>query len=102
MNRPQVDVFGQTLLEDPPHDPNCILSQVAASTEGLLAWKWALGTGDRGRQGKSAAFGRAHVVGGVEVLRGIENGQAVAPFQIVKETNAPKAIGQRKFAVKPS
>ena len=55
-----------------------------------------------GRQGKSAAFGRAHVVGGVEVLMSIENDQAVAPFQIVKETNAPKAIGQRKFAVKPS
>src|SRR3954454_22654551 len=49
---------------------------------------WALGTSDRGRrgrQGKSAAFGRAHVVGGDEVLRGSENDQAVAPLQIVKE-----------------
>jgi hypothetical protein len=55
-----------------------------------------------GRQGKSAAFGRAHVVGGDEVLRGIENDQAIAPFQIVKETNAAGAVGQRKFAVKPS
>ena len=55
-----------------------------------------------GRQGKSAAFGRAHVVGGVEVLRGIENDQAVAPFQIVKEINAARAVGLRKFAVKPS
>ena len=55
-----------------------------------------------GRQGKSAAFGRAHVVGGVEVLRGSENDQAVAPFQIVKEINAARAVGLRKFAVKPS
>ena len=55
-----------------------------------------------GRQGKSAAFGRAHVVGGVESLRGSENDQAVAPFQIVKEINAARAVGQRKFAVKPS
>ena len=59
-------------------------------------------TSSHGRQGKSAAFGRAHVVGGVEVLRGIENDQAVAPFQIVKEINAARAVGLRKFAVKPS
>ena len=63
---------------------------------------WALGTSDRGGQGKSAAFGRAHVVGGVESLRGMGNDQAVAPFQIVKETNAPKAIGLRKLAVRRS
>jgi hypothetical protein len=55
-----------------------------------------------GRQGKSAAFGRAHVVGGDEVLRGSENDQAVAPFQIVKEISAARAVGQGKFAVKPS
>ena len=24
MDRPPADVFGQALLEDPPHDPNCI------------------------------------------------------------------------------
>ena len=45
---------------------------------------WALGTSDRGRrgrQGKSAAFGPAHVVGGVEVLRGDENGHAVAALR---------------------
>jgi hypothetical protein len=42
------------------------------------------------------------VVGGVEVLRGDENDQAVAPFQIVKEINAERAIGQGKLAVKPS
>ena len=63
---------------------------------------WALGTSDGGRQGKSAAFGRAHVVGGVEVLRGIENDQAIAAFQIVKEINEASAVGLRKFAVKPS
>ncbi|MEH2516343.1 hypothetical protein V1279_001916 [Bradyrhizobium sp. AZCC 1610] len=55
-----------------------------------------------GRQGKSAASGRAHVVGGVEVLRGVENDQAVAPFQIVKEINEAGAVGLHKFAVKPS
>jgi hypothetical protein len=42
------------------------------------------------------------VVGGVEVLRSIENAQAIAPFQIVKEINAARAVGLRKFAVKPS
>ena len=55
-----------------------------------------------GRQGKSAASGRAHVVGGVEVLRGARNAQAIAPFQIVKEISAARAVGQGKFAVKPS
>jgi hypothetical protein len=42
------------------------------------------------------------VVGGVEVLRSIENDRAVAPFQIVKEINAARAVGLRKLAVKPS
>ena len=63
---------------------------------------WALGTSDCGWQGKSAASGRAHVVGGVEVLRGSENDQAVAPFQIVKKINGAGAVGLGKFAVKPS
>ena len=63
---------------------------------------WALGTSDGGRQGKSAAFGRAHVVGGVEVLRGDENGHAVAALRNLKEINASRAVGLRKFAVKPS
>jgi hypothetical protein len=35
MNRPPADVFEQALLDD----PNCILSQIAASTESLLAWE---------------------------------------------------------------
>jgi hypothetical protein len=59
-------------------------------------------TTDHGRQGKSAASGGAHVVGGVEVLRGIVNGQAIARFQIAKEINGAGAVGLRKFAVKPS
>ena len=63
---------------------------------------WALGTIDGGRQGKSAAFGRAHVVGGVEVLRSAKNDQAVAPFQIVREINGAGAVGLREYAVKPS
>jgi hypothetical protein len=41
------------------------------------------------------------VVGGVEVLRGSENDQAIAPLQIVKEIKAPAAVGLRSFAVKP-
>ena len=45
MNRPPADVFGQALLENPPHDSNCILSQIAASTESLLAWQ--LGRGNQ-------------------------------------------------------
>jgi hypothetical protein len=59
-------------------------------------------TTGRGWQGKSAAFGRAHVVGGVEVLRAFGNHQAIAPFQIVKEINAARAVGLRKFAVRLS
>jgi hypothetical protein len=59
-------------------------------------------TVNRGRQGKSAAFGRAHVVGGIEVLRGSEKDQAVAPFQIVKEISAARAVGPVIFAVKTS
>ena len=63
---------------------------------------WALGTSDRGWQGKSAASGRAHVVGGVEVLGSFKNDQAIAPIQIVKEINTPRAVGLRNSAVKPS
>ena len=62
---------------------------------------WALRTSDRGWQGKSAASARAHVVGGVEVLRSNRIDQAVAPLQIVKEIKAAGAVGQGKFAVKP-
>lgn len=89
-------------MEVPPHDPNCISSQIAASTEGLWVGIWALGASDGGRQGKSAAFGRAHVVGGVGVLMSIEKDQAVVPLQIVKEIKAASAVGQRRFAARPS
>jgi len=63
---------------------------------------WALETIDGGRQGKSAAFGRAHVVGGVDVLTGIRNSQAVAPLQIVSEINAARAVGQQQLAERRS
>lgn len=63
---------------------------------------WALGTIDGGRQGKSAAFGRAHVVGGVEVLMSIQNDQGVAQWEIIKEIKAARAVGLRKLAVRPS
>jgi hypothetical protein len=53
-------------------------------------------------KGKAPPPGRAHVVGGVESLRDTRNDQAVAPFQIVKEINGARAVGLRKFAVKPS
>jgi hypothetical protein len=46
-----------------------------------------------GRQGKSAAFGPAHVVDGVEVLRGDESGHAVAALRNLKQINASSAIG---------
>jgi hypothetical protein len=61
---------------------------------------WAQGTSDGGRQGKSAASGRAHVVDGVEVLRGDECGHAVAALRNFKQINAPSAIGLRKLAVR--
>jgi hypothetical protein len=62
MNRPPADVFGQALLEDPPHDRNCILSQIAASTESLLAWKLCPGnqrrrTAREKRRLRSGAYG---------------------------------------------
>jgi hypothetical protein len=63
---------------------------------------WTLGTSDRGRQGKSAAFGRAHVVGAVDVFPGIGNSQAVAPLQIVSEINAARAVGQQQLAERRS
>jgi hypothetical protein len=54
---------------------------------------WALGTSDRGGQGKSAAFGRAHVVGGVGVLRGYQSRHAVAARRNLKQINASSAVG---------
>jgi hypothetical protein len=75
---------------------------LACSGEEWVERRGQWGGTTAGRQGKSAASGRAHVVGGFEVLRAIENDQAVAPFQIVKEINGAGAVGLRKFAVKPS
>ena len=77
---------------------NCILSQLFA---GFDAWEvGSRGHTDRGRQGKSAAFGPAHVVDGVEVLRGDENDHAVAALRNLKEINASRAVGLRKWAVR--
>src|SRR5215831_10151218 len=39
MKRPPADVFGRRYWRIHRNDPNCILSQIAASTESLLAWK---------------------------------------------------------------
>jgi hypothetical protein len=54
----------------------------------------------RGWQGKSAAFGLAHVVGGVEVLRRDERQHAVAALRNLKQINASRAVGLRKLAVR--
>ena len=54
---------------------------------------WALETSDLGRQGKSAAFGAAHVVGGVEVLRADERSHAVAARRNFSQINASSAVG---------
>ena len=53
-----------------------------------------------GWQGKSAAFGPAHVVDGVEVLRGDESSHAVAAGQNVREIKASTAVGLREWAVR--
>lgn len=66
----------------------------------LLAWNLGPGNQRRRRQGKSAASGRAHVVDGVEVLRGDECGHAVAALRNFKHINAPSAVGLRKLAVR--
>jgi hypothetical protein len=50
-----------------------------------------------GRQGKSAAFDPAHVVDGVEVLRGDESGHAVAAGRNLRRINASSAVGVRKL-----
>jgi len=62
-----------------------------------VSWlgSWALGTSDRGWQGKSAAFGSAHVVDGVEVLRDDQSGHAVAARRNLKQINASSAVGLR-------
>ncbi|MEH2537125.1 MULTISPECIES: hypothetical protein [unclassified Bradyrhizobium] len=84
------------------HEANA-LNRIRSKRFAFLAVSgWKKEQTSHGRQGKSAAFGRAHVVGAVEVLRGIGNDQAVAPFQIVKEINAASAVGVSKIAVRLS
>ena len=94
MNRPPADVFGQALLENPPHDPNCILSQIAASTESLLAWK--LGPGNQRREdGKGKAppsVGRMWLM----ELRFYEATRMVMPSlhsETSRQINASSAVG---------
>jgi hypothetical protein len=66
-----------------------------------VSWlgSWALGTSERGWergwQGKSAAFGSAHVVDGVEVLRRDESGRAGAAHRNLRQINASRAVGLR-------
>lgn len=55
----------------------------------------ARGPADHGWQGKSAAFGLAHVVDGVEVLRLDEREHAVAALWNPKQINASRAVGLR-------
>ena len=91
-SRPPADVFGHALIafcRKSPRVPR-------------VCWlgRWALGISDGGRQGKSAASGRAHVVGGVEVLRGDESGHAAAARRNVREINASSAVGLSNFAVR--
>ena len=64
---------------------------------GCGAWQSSRGIGQghpiNGRQGKSAAFGPAHVVDGVEVLRDDESSHAVAALRNLKQINASSAVG---------
>ena len=80
-----------------PNEPNRILSKLFA------VWTvsgWEQGQSGRGWQGKSAAFGSAHVVDGVEVLRGDESGHAVAARRNLRQINPSRAVGLRKLAVR--
>lgn len=74
------------------NDLNRILSRLFAF---FSVGSWEQRKSDHGRQGKSAAFGPAHVVDGVEVLRGDESGHAVAAGGNVREINASSAVGLR-------
>ncbi len=71
---------------------NRILSKLFAV---LVVRGWEQVQTDRGWQGKSAAFGPAHVIDGVEVLRGDESGHAVAARRNLREINASRAVGLR-------
>ena len=73
------------------------LSQDIAASD---VWQEEQGDISLGWQGKSAAFGPAHVVDGVEVLRGDESGHAVAAPRNLREINASSAVGLRTLAVR--
>ena len=62
----------------------------------LAASGWEQGQTDRGWQGKSAAFGPAHVVDDVEDLRDGKNGPAVAALRNFKQIKATSAVGLRR------
>jgi len=61
-------------------------SEVRQEEQGDISLGW---------QGKSAAFGRAHVVDGVEVLRDDERGHAIGTFRNLKQINASRVVGLR-------
>ena len=69
MNRPPADVFRRPLLDDHRNDPPCILSQIAARTESLLART----LGPRIQRPRSAAHNRQ---GGGKPPPGSSNGAA--------------------------
>jgi hypothetical protein len=73
-----------------PKGLNRILSKPLAV---LAVGSWEQRQTDRGWQGKSAAVGLAHVVDGVEVLRGCESYHAVAALQNLKQINVSRAVG---------
>jgi hypothetical protein len=60
---------------------------------------WALGTSDRrstsGWQGKSAAFGLAHVVDGIDILRCEVSGNAASAWLNLKEIKAARAVNPK-------
>ena len=85
-------LFAVLLVVPAANELNRILSRLFAF---LAVGGWEQGQIDRGWQGKSAAFGLAHVVDGVEVLRGDERGHAVAARRNRKQINASRAVGLR-------
>ena len=69
---------------------NRILSKLFAV---LAVGGWEQGQIDRRWQGKSAAFGPAHVIDGVEVLWHDESGHAVVAPRSLKQINASRVVG---------
>src|SRR4051812_3343538 len=100
MNRPPADVFGRRYWRI--HRMTRIAFCRKSPRVPTVCWlgSWVLGTSDGGRQGKSAAFGSAHVVGGVQVFKGDKNDHAGASSSNRSEINAPRAVGLRKSSVR--